>query len=78
MYDRRIVRGNTFAALVIPVNMQPASSPVKKPSETAGRPHYMQGTEERNLGYQQSDQALRSNRAQENKNDWEELSDVSR
>lgn len=23
MYDRRIVRGNTFAALVIPVNMQP-------------------------------------------------------
>jgi len=51
MYDRRIVRGNTFAALVIPVNMQPASSPVKKPSETAGRPHYMQGTEERNLGY---------------------------
>lgn len=25
MYDRRIVRGNTFAALVIPVNMQPES-----------------------------------------------------
>jgi hypothetical protein len=23
MYDRRVVRGNTFAALVIPVNMQP-------------------------------------------------------
>ena len=25
MYDRRVVRGNTFAALVIPVNMQPES-----------------------------------------------------
>jgi hypothetical protein len=23
MYDRRVVRGNTFAALVIPVSMQP-------------------------------------------------------
>ena len=23
MHDRRVVRGNTFAALVIPVNMQP-------------------------------------------------------
>jgi radial spoke head protein 3 len=23
MFDRRVVRGNTFAALVIPVNMQP-------------------------------------------------------
>ena len=32
MYDRRIVRGNTFAALVIPVNMQPESmTTAKKP-----------------------------------------------
>lgn len=23
MYDRRVVRGNTFAALVVPYNMQP-------------------------------------------------------
>lgn len=30
MYDRRIVRGNTFAALVIPVNMQPESMTTAK------------------------------------------------
>jgi hypothetical protein len=30
MYDRRVVRGNTFAALVIPVNMQPDPAAVKK------------------------------------------------
>ena len=30
MYDRRIVRGNTFAALVIPVNMQPDPALIEK------------------------------------------------
>lgn len=30
MYDRRVVRGNTFAALVIPVNMQPESGTSEK------------------------------------------------
>lgn len=30
MYDRRVVRGNTFAALVIPVNMQPDPALVEK------------------------------------------------
>jgi len=30
MYDRRIVRGNTFAALVIPVNMQPEQMSTEK------------------------------------------------
>jgi len=30
MYDRRVVRGNTFAALVIPVNMQPDPAMVER------------------------------------------------
>ena len=30
MYDRRVVRGNTFAALVIPVNMQPDPALIEK------------------------------------------------
>eukprot|EP00349_Pseudokeronopsis_sp_Brazil_P001090 CAMPEP_0202965308 /NCGR_PEP_ID=MMETSP1396-20130829/9320_1 /ASSEMBLY_ACC=CAM_ASM_000872 /TAXON_ID= /ORGANISM="Pseudokeronopsis sp., Strain Brazil" /LENGTH=63 /DNA_ID=CAMNT_0049687981 /DNA_START=118 /DNA_END=309 /DNA_ORIENTATION=- len=30
MYDRRVVRGNTFAALVIPVNMQPDPGLIEK------------------------------------------------
>ena len=30
MYDRRVVRGNTFAALVIPVNMQADPALVEK------------------------------------------------
>lgn len=29
MYDRRVVRGNTFAALVIPVSMQPEATQAK-------------------------------------------------
>ncbi len=48
MYDRRVVRGNTFAALVIPVNMQPESmTSVKKPKQSVGRSQYMQGNDER-------------------------------
>ena len=43
MYDRRIVRGNTFAALVIPVNMQPESmTTAKKPRQTVNNHQYMQ------------------------------------
>lgn len=30
MYDRRVVRGNTFAALVLPVNMQPDPAVIEK------------------------------------------------
>lgn len=30
MYDRRVVRGNTFAALVIPVNMQPDPNAIER------------------------------------------------
>ena len=30
MYDRRVVRGNTFAALVIPVNMHPDPALIEK------------------------------------------------
>jgi hypothetical protein len=30
MNDRRVVRGNTFAALVIPVNMQPDPMLIEK------------------------------------------------
>ena len=30
MYDRRVVRGNTFAAFVIPVNMQPDPALIEK------------------------------------------------
>lgn len=30
MHDRRVVRGNTFAALVIPVNMQPNPALIEK------------------------------------------------
>jgi hypothetical protein len=30
MYDRRVVRGNTFAALVIPVNMQQDPALIEK------------------------------------------------
>jgi hypothetical protein len=30
MYDRRVVRGNTFAALVLPVNMQPDPALIEK------------------------------------------------
>ena len=35
MYDRRVVRGNTFAALVIPVNMQPDPMSVEKQKKAA-------------------------------------------
>lgn len=39
----------------------------------------MQGPDDRNQGYQQSDQVLRSSqRGEMVRNDWEELSDVSR
>lgn len=53
MYDRRIVRGNTFAALVIPVNMQPDPALIEK-----------QKMEEAFLRQRQDDMRMR--RAQEN------------
>jgi radial spoke head protein 3 len=73
MYDRRVVRGNTFAALVIPVNMQPESMTQQK--KTVQRSQYQQETTQ---NYQPSDRALRSSQRGEQRNDWEALSDVSR
>jgi hypothetical protein len=46
MYDRRIVRGNTFAALVIPVNMQPESmTSAKKTKQVMRHSQQLGGTE---------------------------------
>ena len=80
MYDRRVVRGNTFAALVIPVNMQPESmTSAKKPRQTMRNSHQMGGTDMQQQHYQKSDQHMRSShRGDIVRNDWEELSDVSR
>lgn len=78
MYDRRVVRGNTFAALVIPVNMQPESmTSAKKPRQTMRRSQQLNNGDQQQ--YQKSDQVLRSSqRGEIIRNDWEELSDVSR
>lgn len=73
MYDRRIVRGNTFAALVIPVNMQPEQMSTDKQKQR--RSAYPTATQE----YVESHQPKSSShREQRNVNDWEELSDHSR
>jgi hypothetical protein len=58
MYDRRVVRGNTFAALVIPVNMQPDSmTSAKKNTRPVRHADYMQSSEDRRQQqqYQQSE-----------------------
>ena len=81
MYDRRVVRGNTFAALVIPVNMQPDSmTSTKKATRPVRHADYMQSSEDRRQQqYQQSEQGVKSShRGDMMRNDWEELSDASR
>lgn len=76
MYDRRVVRGNTFAALVIPVNMQPESMTTAKKARGTVNNQYMQQDQQQ---YQPSDNGIRSSQRENvQRNDWEELSDVSR
>jgi len=43
MYDRRVVRGNTFAALVIPVNMQADASARTKSQQMKRRTNFTRG-----------------------------------
>jgi hypothetical protein len=49
MYDRRVVRGNTFAALVIPVNMQPDPSQLRTQQARKRPRRTQQGARERNV-----------------------------
>lgn len=82
MYDRRVVRGNTFAALVIPVNMQPDPALIEK--QKMEEAYMKQRQEEMRMRRQQ--EKMRHEQMQENQNNmqmvqmqsanmWEELSD---
>ena len=82
MYDRRVVRGNTFAALVIPVNMQPDPALIEK--QKMEEAFMRQRQEEMRMRRQQ--EKIRQAQMQENQrniqmaqmqstNQWEELSD---
>jgi radial spoke head protein 3 len=82
MYDRRVVRGNTFAALVIPVNMQPDPALIEK--QKMEEAYMKQRQEEMRMRRQQ--EKYRHEQMMENQNNmqmvqmqsaniWEELSD---
>jgi len=49
MYDRRVVRGNTFAALVIPVNMQPDPTTLRTQQAKKRPRRTQQAQRERNV-----------------------------
>lgn len=84
MYDRRVVRGNTFAALVIPVNMQPDPALIEK--QRMEEAYMKQRQEEMRMRRQAQERQREREREEERDqnmqmqqmtraNNWEELSD---
>ena len=67
MYDRRVVRGNTFAALVIPVNMQPDPALIEK--QKMEEAYMKQRQEEMRMRRQQ--EKIRHEQIMENQNNMQ-------
>jgi hypothetical protein len=72
MHDRRVVRGNTFAALVIPVNMQP--DPVMM--ERQKQEQMMKKQRSEQIRKRQQDDQQRMNMMQEEENQRTQIMDM--
>lgn len=82
MHDRRVVRGNTFAAIVIPTSMQPDPILAEKQKEQEldreyrrERLHKKREEEDFKRKMIEAEEEKEYEREIENKNDWEELDD---
>lgn len=82
MHDRRVVRGNTFAAIVIPTSMQPDPVLAEKQKEQELERKYRRERlrkkreeEEIKQKMMEEEEELEIEREMENKNEWEELDD---
>lgn len=82
MHDRRVVRGNTFAALVIPTSMQPDPVLAEKQKEQEMERRYRmerlrKKRQEEEVKKQRIEEEETKRRVmqQENENEWEELDD---
>lgn len=82
MNDRRVVRGNTFAALVIPTSMQPDPVLAEKQREQENDRRYRmerlrKKKQEEEMKRQKIEEReeIRMQREMENHNEWQELED---
>ncbi len=81
MYDRRVVRGNTFAALVIPSSMQPDPAMMEKQQENKDKKEYEHSTQRhqqetirRKMAEQNEEMLFKQQMEEENKERWDNLS----
>lgn len=82
MHDRRVVRGNTFAAIVFPTSMQPDPVLAEKQKEQELERKYRVERHRKNREEQEikekmmeEEKQMEMEREMENENHWEELDD---